>query len=174
MVDGGLIIGFFLIFNWFLWKLGFWCIPSSVFCVVQPCRLLFLLRKTALLRQNMISKHQGSVFSGEKKPPPGLHHAEVRIGDAATNCFYQNPDIWIQISRYPDFQISISWPIFPGLPIRRGGCRVTVLMRRCHVFESKVSGIILDQALRKEMKASERIHARMCKEPANSWEQGPG
>ena len=30
-----------LIFNGFNWKLGFWCIPNSVFCVVQPCRKLF-------------------------------------------------------------------------------------------------------------------------------------
>ena len=41
MVDGGLIFGFLLIFNGFCWKWGFWCIPSSVFCVVQPCRVFF-------------------------------------------------------------------------------------------------------------------------------------
>ena len=51
MVDGGLIIGFVLIFNWFSWKWGFWCIPSSVFCVVQPCRVLFFRRKTAPFRK---------------------------------------------------------------------------------------------------------------------------
>ena len=41
MVDGGLIFGFLLIFNELCWKWWFWCIPSSVICVVQPCRGLF-------------------------------------------------------------------------------------------------------------------------------------
>ena len=41
MVDGGLIFWFLLIFNWFWWKWGFWCIPSSVFGLVQPCRAFF-------------------------------------------------------------------------------------------------------------------------------------
>ena len=27
----------FWLFNGFYWKWGFWCIPSPVFCVVQPC-----------------------------------------------------------------------------------------------------------------------------------------
>ena len=54
MVDGGLIFGFLLIFNGFVLKWGFWCIPSSVICVVQPCRGLFFLRKTPLFRKNMI------------------------------------------------------------------------------------------------------------------------
>ena len=54
MVDGMLIIGFLMIFDWFCWKWGFWYIPSSVFGLVQPCRGLFFRRKTALLRKNMI------------------------------------------------------------------------------------------------------------------------
>ena len=54
MVDGRLIFGFLLIFNGFCWKWGFWCIPSSVFGLVQPCRGLFFLRKTTLLRKNII------------------------------------------------------------------------------------------------------------------------
>ena len=41
----GLIIGFLLIFNGFCWKCGFWWIPSSVICVVHPCRGLFLPEK---------------------------------------------------------------------------------------------------------------------------------
>ena len=39
-----LISGFFVFFNGFNWKWGFWCIPSSVFCVVQPCQGFFLRR----------------------------------------------------------------------------------------------------------------------------------
>ena len=33
------------VFNGFHWKWGFWCIPNSVFCVVQPCRVLFFLQR---------------------------------------------------------------------------------------------------------------------------------
>ena len=40
--------------------------------------------------------------------------------------------------------------------------------------DSKVSGVILNQALRKEMKTSEQTHApAVRKVPTNSWEQGP-
>ena len=45
MVDGVLILGFLLLFDLVCWKWGFWCIPSSVCCVVQPCRGLFVCRK---------------------------------------------------------------------------------------------------------------------------------
>ena len=41
------------------------------------------------------------MFFPGKKPPAGLHHIEVRTGDASTHCFDQNPDI--QISKDPDF-----------------------------------------------------------------------
>ena len=42
---------------------------------------------------------QGRVIPGKKRPLPGMHHTEVRIGDG-----HQNPNI--QISRYPDVQMS--------------------------------------------------------------------
>ena len=42
------------------------------------------------------AKTPGTFFFGEKKPPARLHHTEVRIGDAATNCLPQ--------SKYPDIQ----------------------------------------------------------------------
>ena len=41
----------------------FWCIPSSVFCVVQPCRGLFFLRKTPLWRKNMIFHDFQMIFN---------------------------------------------------------------------------------------------------------------
>ena len=38
----------------------------------------------------------------------------------------------------------------------------------------QVSSIIINQALRKEMKTSEQTHARAVRKvPINSWEQGP-
>ena len=60
MVDGWLIIGCLLIFNGFCWKWWFWCIPSSVFGVVQPCRFLFLHKNMTI-----IEKHDFQVFSND-------------------------------------------------------------------------------------------------------------
>ena len=57
MVDGGLIFGFLLIFDGVWWKWGFWCIPSSVFGLVQPCRRLFFLSKTTLFRKKHLFEH---------------------------------------------------------------------------------------------------------------------
>ena len=42
-----------------------------------------------------------------------------------------------------------------------------------HVFESKVSSIVINQALRKEIKTSEQIHGRAVRKvPTNAWDQG--
>ena len=39
---------------WILVKTVAWCIPNPDFCVVQPCRGLFFLRKTLVLWKNML------------------------------------------------------------------------------------------------------------------------
>ena len=51
--------------------------------------------------QFQVAKTPGTCFFWGKKPPAGLHHTEVRTGDASTHYFDQNPDI--QISKDPDF-----------------------------------------------------------------------
>ena len=50
MVDGGLIF-IFVDLQFILLKMGVLVIPSSVFCVVQPCRVLLLLRHILIEKQ---------------------------------------------------------------------------------------------------------------------------
>ena len=38
-------------------------------------------------------QHTSEMFFLQKEPPAGMHHTESQSLDAATNCFYQNPDI---------------------------------------------------------------------------------
>ena len=59
---GGWLLGCCWLFNGFWWKWWFGCIPSSVFGLVQPCRVLFFLRKTSLLQKNMIFDDFQSLF----------------------------------------------------------------------------------------------------------------
>ena len=49
----------------------------------------------------MLFYQKSCFFLRENKTPAGLHHTEVRIGDAATNCFYHNPNIQISNLEVP-------------------------------------------------------------------------
>ena len=62
MVDGGVDFLLFVDFQWILMEIEIWCIPSSVFGLVQPCRGLFFLRKTAHLQKNMIFRAFQMIF----------------------------------------------------------------------------------------------------------------
>ena len=79
---------------------------------IQPSPVEYCLSRMQET-QFQVAKTPGTCFFLEKKPPAGLHHTEVRTGDASTHCFDQNPDI--QISKYPDVQIST----YPDIQISR-------------------------------------------------------
>ena len=61
-----------------------------------------------------------------------------------------------------------------GLPTMYGFGSPPCIWVPHHVSKLNVSGIILKQASRNEMKTSEQTHARAVRKvPTNSWEQGP-
>ena len=93
------LTSFFICCSLIWYHIKIWCTNFSIRVYVpyfRPKLFRWNWRNT-----DFVFKTPGMCFSENKTAR--LHHIEPQSGDAATNCFYQNPNI--QICRYPDIHI---------------------------------------------------------------------